>query len=448
MGSRFKAAASGLLAVVFVLGVLVFTPGTSMAASADELARQIDSLKDRLIDLQTQLNELRSETKKNTEVVEKVGKAGAVPKWVQSWAFKGDFRLRYQQEQSTREVQGGNDIGDDTRTRWRIRLRPGVEAKINDKLKAGFGLATGGVDPRSTNETLDDNFQTDTIMLDLAYATYTPLPAVSLTGGKMKNPLWQPKDLLWDGDITPEGLAAQIKFKPMDNLEVFLTPVYFFIQEQRRDFADPTTAKILRASEEDPYLAAIQAGIKYGKDLTIKAAVSKYAFGHIKDTPALASWNGDNTLENVGGNATGTYKYDYDILAFDVEVGFKTPIELVPYVAVFGTSINNPDPEDDNNGYLYGFKFGHAKIADFGQWQFKYNYRHLETDAWLDMYTDSDARGGSNNTKGSEFEFTFGLAKNWTVGLDYYSMKTINAINAAGDHISEKLLQLDLVWKF
>ncbi|MDY6852895.1 MAG: putative porin, partial [Thermodesulfobacteriota bacterium] len=394
------------------------------AASINDLERQVEALKDRLIDLQSQLNDVRSETKKASKTAKKASESGGVPKWAKNWKFKGDFRLRYQSQE---EDEG------DSRTRLRYRLRPGVEAQVNDWFKVGFRLVSGGAGHDSTNETLDDNFDMKDVSIDLAYAELKPVKQVAIIGGKMNNPLWKTKDLMWDGDITPEGIAAKIKFKPAPALEIFLTPAYWILDDQRRAV---DTGVVVAEEGDDPKMMALQAGLKYGGDIYVKAAVTKYGFDKVQGFPGLNNGRGTNTMIVKAGTGTDVYRYDYDVLSLDAEVGFKLPIEFMPQAAVFGTWVENPDPEEDNNGYLYGFRLGHKKVKKLGQWQFKYNYRYLETDAWLDQFPDSDAYGGETNKEGSEFEIKFGLAKNTTIGLDYYDMKTIEP-DGAGVHHDE-----------
>ena len=101
-------------------------------------------------------------------------------------------------------------------------------------------------------------------------------------------------------------------------------------------------------------------------------------------------------------------------------------------------------PGDVNSdAYLVGFKFGDKKVKDWAQWQFKYNWRRIEQDAWLDILPDSDFFDGDTGVQGHEFIFVFGLAKNLTLGFDYYLAETIGSPNRNQD-----LLQIDLIFKF
>ena len=295
-----------------------------------------------------------------------------IPKWVKNIKLKGDFRLRYQYEDTD------ND-GIDSRERYRIRWRFGAESKVNDQWKAGFGLASGGNDPRSTNQTLENTFQSPDARIDYAYAKFTPNPWASLIGGKFKNPIWGAKDLLWDGDIRPDGAAAHLKFKAAP-AEIFVTPAYFILDEYKTD-------------KDDPAMWLVQVGtkVKIGKVMYFKVAGTYYDFSNVTGN-AFAHSAGTNSVD-VAGDLT----QDYDSLAADGEFGVHLP-GPVPLVAVFGQYVKS-DADDDSKGWLVGVKFGHKKVKGLGQWQVKYNYRRLEKDAWPDFLPDSDFYGGATDEK-------------------------------------------------
>jgi len=112
--------------------------------------------------------------------------------------FDCDFRLRYQWQKRDGSRRG----------RERIRLRLSYSREVVRGLKLGFGFATGGDDPRSTNQTLSESFSTPDFRLNCAYVSYEPVDGLRLWGGKyagIKKVLWVPTDLLWDSDLTPEG---------------------------------------------------------------------------------------------------------------------------------------------------------------------------------------------------------------------------------------------------
>jgi hypothetical protein len=335
------------------------------------------------------------------------------PKWYDLIKIKGDLRLRYQAQ---------DEDGERGRGRGRIRYRFNVEGKVVENVKVGLRLASGGDDPRSTNQTFDDTFSSKGINLDKAYVKYTPAEWVELYGGKFGNPIWRPSDLLWDGDITPEGLAAKLSFDA-NSVDVFVNTGFFVLEE--------------RSSDDDTLMYVIQPGVKVGfaENGHVKLAVAYYGFSELQGR-TLAHSAGTNTDTGAG------LMYEYNSFAISAEAGVDKISEPVPYVAVFGEYVNNPDPDDDNTGYLAGLKFGAKKVKKGGQWQAKYMYRHLERDAWPDVFPDSDFFDGGTHAEGHEVILVVGLMKHVTLGLDYYNTDMID------DGVNQNLLQADLVFKF
>src|SRR5713226_3548594 len=100
------------------------------------------------------------------------------------------------------------------RNRGRIRVRFGVEGKLNEDFVGGFALATGSLgDPTTTNETFTNFFDRKTIGLDRGYITYNPVAHrwLSLTGGKFAYP-WNRTQVTGDPDINPEGFNEKFSW--------------------------------------------------------------------------------------------------------------------------------------------------------------------------------------------------------------------------------------------
>jgi polyhydroxyalkanoate synthesis regulator phasin len=397
-----------------------------------EAAEVLDEMQNEMSREREEIKQVATDAATEAAKKETKGKVFKVPAWVQNIDFNGDVRLRYQRHDTDNDANPPRD-------RFRVRLRAGIESEIGKYWKAGFGLATGGTDPRSTNQTMDNTFDTPDIRLDYAYAQFKPFKMFSIVGGKFKNPLWGTKDLLWDGDIRPEGIAAKFSHE-FSNFEVFITPAFFILEEFGGDSNDPT-------------MLAIQPGFdwKIGKYVSFKVAGTYYDFYNVKGSNMAAAGHsaGTNSLD-----AFGNWAYDHDAFAADAALGIKVPWKVVPYFGLFGQYVKSDADDsvdgngfDDDTGWLAGFAFGHKKVKKFGQWQFKYNYRELEADAWPDWLPDSDFYNGDTGVEGNEFEFQFGLYKNVTLGLDYYLTQPIRLAPGALQ-ADQDLLQADLVIKW
>jgi hypothetical protein len=131
----------------------------------------------------------------------------ALRDFVGRFRLSGDIRLR------------GEDIFQDcpacvTRNRARLRVRFGVDGRLNENFMGGFALATGSLgDPTSANETFSNFFDRKTIGLDRGYITFNPVAArwLSLTGGKFAY-TWARTSLTLDPDINPEGFNQKFSW--------------------------------------------------------------------------------------------------------------------------------------------------------------------------------------------------------------------------------------------
>jgi len=184
---------------------------------------------------------------------------------------------------------------------------------------------------------------------------------------------------------------------------------------------------------------SIDAGLE--EPLKLKLAGTFYSLQNNDSHSLVGGGSSSNTL------AGGTYKYDFgQIGSASAELVYNWPEETaskIKMVGIFGDYVVNPDPDDENAGWAAGFKIGDKKVAAKKNWQFKYQYVHLEKDAWMDSFPDSDRYAGRADVESNEFILDIGLSKNVTLGLDYYINDFIQ-----GASNEEKVFQADLVMKF
>ncbi|MBN2119570.1 MAG: putative porin [Candidatus Omnitrophica bacterium] len=399
----------------------------ALAFSGKSFAGEVDILVEKLVEKGVlshgEAQQILTETKEEIRRELAAAEHPSVPEWVQKLKLSGDFRLRYQWQDNEQDTRSG-------RNRGRIRYRLGLETMVG-KTKIVAGLASGGADPRSTNQTFQDTFSTKGINLDYAYLQYSPFSWMTLVGGKMerKPVLWEPTDLLWDGDINPEGGAMLLSHGLDENTELFMNSGLFVLDEEG-------------GASDEPWMAFVQPGVSaklFDGKVNAKAAVTGYVIqtkgSDVDNSPNTNSLNGTDHF------------YDYNSVSPAFEIGVVEPFGLVPYFGLFGEYVNSFEPSDADNGFAAGIKFGDAKVSGPGKWQFKYIYRRLERDAWLDALPDSDSYDGDTDIKGHEAILEFGLTKNITFGLDYYYMEPIDAtVHAADD--KQQVIQADLVFKF
>ncbi|MCF7888093.1 MAG: putative porin [Candidatus Omnitrophica bacterium] len=412
-----------LFALTFTLNFFFFA-NLVFAGEVDVL---INKLVEKGILTKTEAQQVATEAKEEARKEAIKGSYAALPSWVQNLKLKGDLRLRYQWEDKSSATGSSPD-----RHRGRYRFRLGLESEVNDQLIVAAGLATGSSDPRSTNQTMTDTFGTPDIRLDYAYAEWSANPWMTLRGGKVKSikkEIFRPSDLLWDSDIHPEGLTIALD-KKVNDTNLFANNAFWVLGESSSDTSDPV-------------MWVVQPGFKtkLSDDVKLTAAVAGYFFDNVKGATLNHSAE-SNTLEN------GVLKYNYNSVSPSIQLDIKEPfnIAVLDKMSLFGDFVYNPDPSDKNQGWLAGVKFKMAgPLKIFGKkWDLKYMYRHLEKDAWLDTFPDSDAQGGATDVKGHEVAISYPLGKNTSLGLDYYLVQNIDATDPKRRHV----LQVDWEMKF
>ena len=315
--------------------------------------------------------------------------------WTDHFSLKGDFRYRFE----TIDITDTDDSK--VRYRHRIRGRLGIDAKMAYGFKVGFQLATGSDDPVSTNQTLTNAFSTKPLWIDLAYLSFEPdyLKGLSLFAGKMKNPFRQAQktELVWDGDLNPEGIALGYE-GDFGIAAPFLQTGGFFVEE--------------RKGEKDSWLLGVQAGLKltFADGIIYLLAAGGY-FDHTQIKGSTVYFDPEDGFGNStelaapddAESAELAYLYDYNLVEGIFELGGK--IGRFPWAA-FGSVVKNvAEDVDDDFGWLVGVTFGKCKKAlDF---DLKYTYRLLESDAVLGLFTDSDFIGGGTNGRGHEWNLGF-----------------------------------------
>lgn len=316
--------------------------------------------------------------------------------WAEKTKIKGDFRYRHELINDERGVRS-------TRNRHRIRARIGIYSKVNEDIDFGFQLATGSSDPVSTNQTLDNYFTSKDVWVDLAYVNWHPeqvfglnTKGVDVYAGKIKNPFHTPEktELIWDGDLRPEGAAIKYKTK-LGKLELNFCGGGFWLDERSRDV--------------DTNLWGMQGYFKHpviSDDIKLVGGLSYYDYGSIRGHTLFDGDSfGNTTYVDIMGNTV--YRTDFEIFEGFAEVHVK--VFDMPVVA-YGDWVSNLSTNHDNIGQLYGVTLN--KCKDPGSWQLTYNWRRLERDAVFGAFTDSDFRGGGTDGKGHEIGAAYQLAKN------------------------------------
>ena len=357
------------------------------------------------------------------------------PSWFDRIELKGDFRYRL-------EIIDIPDTDDSkVRYRHRIRGRLGVNADLSNGFGLGFQLATGSDDPVSTNQTIGDAFSTKPVWVDLAFVDWQPdyAEGLAFVFGKMKNPFRKPQktELVWDGDLNPEGLALGFE-RTLGMVTPFLQTGGFYVEE--------------RKTEKDSWLLGVQGGVslEFAEGLFhIAAGIGYYDHTHIKGAtlyhdPEDSFGNSVDLLTDDDDNEYAVYKYDYNMLDGFMELGGK--IIKFPW-SVFGNVVKNvANDVDDGLGWLVGAKLGKAKKPL--TFDLQYTYRVVESDAVLGVFTDSDFIGGGTNGKGHEWNLGFQVIKPMKIAASFFLNKTPAKTEKGETYRDYKRFQLDFQFKF
>lgn len=382
----------------------------------------------------------------------------------------------------------------ENRNRMRIRARLGLKADISETLKADFRMTTGGfTNPVSSNDTLGNDFNRYNFALDRAYFTYQPLEGLSIYAGRMENP-WYSSDLIWDEDLGFDGVAAHYEFEMNDRVRPFFNVGAMTVQNTGVDWP---TYSLDKQSSRDKWLFSGQVGTdwKIQDDINAKVGLAYYHFYNVvgnlsKACQAYYSYsncNTDNTrpgfmqygntlfslrqldLAAYPGPNPPEYQYfglatPFEILNLNTELDFTLSNDQhlvfnADYVKNVGfdedrinklgigtrvvTNVSQQYFDGGDQGYQFKATFGHKKPAELGQWNIGAGYRHLESDAVLDAFADSDFHLGGTNSKGFFVSGNYAFTPNAWVGLRYLSADTI-----AGQPYAVDNIQLDLNARF
>ncbi len=334
-----------------------------------------------------------------------------------SWAFdtqdlKLNTGLRYRHEFVDQEA------GNKKYHQHKIKASVKATAKVNDSSTLVLQLTTGNYSPVSTNQTLGAMSGNKPIELDQAYFTWAASKSLTLTGGKMKNPLYQvgSTGFLLDGDWTPEGL----------NLG------WTCSCDKGSWFANISTF----------WLGANASGGGTDSGVIAEQVGKMFKIGEHKLTVGLTGYlftlQGQNALGGaLKGNTDGggaTYAKDYEIyeLFSQYEMGqFKFFLDYA----------TNTRFSTQNNAYLVGVNYKNVK--EKGDYAVGYTYRETEADAIVGALNDGDFNGGSTDTNGHKLSVKYGLEKNTTATISLYANNTgiQNSTNYTKAHF-------DFVFKF
>ena len=445
----------------------------------DELKRQVkDELRDEVASAVTQ----RARR-------EGWGVPAGLPDWVRKLRVSGDVRVRgqgnlfengnaqfvYRDIVAINAAGGPAAAGVDAflntqqdRYQALARLRLGVEADLGAGVRAGVRIATGNArNPVTRNMPLGNEGRTLAVLVDRLYVGWSSSGAldVDTRAGRMANP-WMGSELLWDADLSFEGLSASTRMRLpwTDAVRGFATVGAFPLRE-------------VELTSKDTWLYGGQLGAHwaFGEGSYLATSAGYYRYDNVRGIRNLPTSNlrdysapgfvqKGNTLFDIRNDTdsnTALFALASEFELVDVNVvlnlaeGFavaETPLT----VQLLGHYVRNLgfDPGEvsarvgsrvktRNDGYLIGLSVGWPEIDEFGDWRATGSWRHLERDAVLDAYADSDFHGGGTDAEGWTLGFEYGLTRAASLQFRYMSADEID-----GPPLAIDVVQLDLNARF
>ncbi len=321
-----------------------------------------------------------------------------------AWIPSGDFRLRW--ERTTFQEPTTQPQILDPRNRWVVRFRAGVTKQFGKLTNFGVRLATGSrTDPNSTDITLGDFADRLEISVDRAFLELKHKGAF-LTGGKFANP-FDTTELVWDGDVNPQGVAGSLARSGSHPVTPKLTGIFYVVDEQ--------------TINPDSYMVGGQGqvAIKASAGWSVVAAGSYYGY-------TIKSLRNADAGDTRGNRLTpdGTaYLSDFDLLdavvTFDHRgFGARYPIKFV------GDYVYNLGADDKNQGFNLDLFVG--KVSAKGDKRFRYGYSQAETDAVLAAFSH-DNTTLATNYKQHTASFDYQVRKDTQLNATFYVFQRLDS---------------------
>ena len=352
----------------------------------------------------------------------------------------------------------------------------------------------------AANQAQGGNFSKYAIWLDRAFLKYEvggqPNKNLAIHAGRFDSPFFS-TEIIYDDDLGFDGGALVGRYEVLKGVTPFVSGGAFPIFNTDFNFSSNQPAKF---NSTDKWLYGAQGGFewKLRKDLSMKVASAYYYFdgvdGKLSDpyTPLSSSdaGNTDNrrpsfaqkgntymALRNIVPNATNNFGTTNQFQYFGLASKFRpltftgkidyTGFEPVT-ISIWGEHIKNLGFDRgaidriavNNRGansvtgtlgqyaggdtaWIVGVKAGSAALQKRWDWQIGVNYRHVESDAVIDGFSDSDFGNGGTNFEGYSLFGTVALSSRFAIGVKWMSADQI-----AGPPLKNDVLQVDLSGKF
>jgi polyhydroxyalkanoate synthesis regulator phasin len=375
---------------------------------------------------------------------------------IDSAKLYGDIRVRAEYRKG--ETPNTSPTTEEERTRGRYKVTFGVKTEADDfYTDLAFAMGDKG---RSDNATFagsksqtNGGNEKETLFVKRAMVGWNATDWLTLEAGRLKNPLFT-QAMVWDGDLTFEGLVEKLNFNVGSDTSLFVTGVQSQYVGDSKNYTNSATAD--RTTNE---IIATQVGVKH-------------KFSDTVSTKAALTYT---TYTNDDKDQSTT---DIKTIEVPVEVSFKTD-STIGYKA-FGDFVTNLDGDkrcktltgnacnsgNEDNAWLLGAQIASVqdpkgKKSTKGDWKAKLWYQSVGAFSLDPNAVDSDFMDSRVNMEGIVFKGEYNLRDNvflnFAAGWADIKEKNYNTFSNTygvqkgdidGKLDNYSLYQLDMTYKF
>ncbi len=417
-----------------VLAAAIAALGAASAPASADMETLLEKLHDKGVlsddDYQEMRTEARAERRNQAlkDAKEEEKKAQPAPdsaRFKMSEALKsvelfGDLRLRYED----RIARAASDTAtSESRERFRYAFRVGLRGDVGDSFFYGLRLDTGQYGRSAWVTMADDNRNntskssqaakfSDGVNVGLAFIGWKPADWVQVIVGRQANPLFT-SSLVWDPDITPEGLSEKFAYKLNDNATLFATAGQFLYSQVGNrtgawNNAVMQSPSLGFGSAQSSMLFAYEAGgqYKFAEETAAKAAINYYRYRLTADDTFFTT-----NFQGLGGASDLGIK---NLQVVEIPVEFRFPVASLSG-AVFGEYAWNidgnrrasfsayPTQTGENKAWMLGLSLASSGVpqglqqgptlgssAKKGTWEVRTYYQRIQQFALDQNMIDSD----------------------------------------------------------
>ena len=414
----------------------------------------------------------RETQKKATKSAGKITIADAID----NATIYGDIRVRAEHRDGEDKAAGSDNSEDRDRGRYKITF--GVKTKADDfYTDLAFAMGSKGRSDNATFGKSNGGNDKEALFVKRAMVGWKVADWMTIEAGRTSNPLYT-TPMVWDHDLTFEGLNEQLKFKAGD-ADVFLT----FMQSQylgdHKNYSPDGYLYDGKNRNDSPnnFLLAFQGGAKFKitDAVSAKAALTYTTYTHDKVGGGVFTPAAGDATTSAGANVVAIN--DLRTIEVPLELNIKGSGTLS--YKVFGDYVHNLDGNDradaacaaatganktavcaaghDDNAWMLGvgLKSAQGKHAQKGDWEAKLWYQDVGMYSVDPNGVDSDFMDSRVNMKGVVLKGGYNLRDNVVVNFAAgHANRKDDKLSAAGtgdiDANLDKLnlYQLDLTYKF